>query len=166
DQFSTLPSKPIKVVLIFLGGDLRIEFAAHPHDRFFRDRPGHEKRLARHSEIALRIVRRHATLVAKGKADTLPRKVSRNPGEFRINRQRRVASRQRNSEFVAFGQRGPRVLQEKFRGFTHEILGANHLAFHARGPRARSRSAITRASRDIADDNLPPDKKWARAGWR
>src|SRR5437867_4409605 len=76
----------VQLVFVLLRCDLRIDFAAHTHDRFFRNGSRHKKIFARHSEVALRIIRRYATLVSEGEADELPRKIMRihrNPG---INR--------------------------------------------------------------------------------
>src|SRR4029077_13712734 len=67
----------VQLVFVLLRCDLRINFAAHTHDRFFRDGSRHKKIFARHSEVALRITRRNATLVSEGETDRLPRKIMR-----------------------------------------------------------------------------------------
>src|SRR6266403_5678820 len=79
-------SDGVQLVFVLLRCDLRIDFAAHTHDRFLRNGSRHKKIFARHSEVALRIIRRHATLVSEREPNRLPRKimcVDRNPG---INR--------------------------------------------------------------------------------
>jgi hypothetical protein len=68
---------------VLLRCDLRIDFAAHTHDRFLRNASRQKKIFMRHFEVALRIIRRHATLVSKREVNPVPRKITRlrcNPG--------------------------------------------------------------------------------------
>src|SRR6476646_2558538 len=65
----------VQLVFVLLRCDLRINFATHTHDRFFRDGSRHKKIFARHSEVALRIIRRNATLVSEGETDRPPRTI-------------------------------------------------------------------------------------------
>src|SRR5882757_8091010 len=76
----------VQLVFVLLRCDLRIDFAAHTHDRFFRNGRRNKKIFARHSEVALWIIRRHATLVSEGEADRLPRKIMRLRRNSGVNR--------------------------------------------------------------------------------
>src|SRR6516225_3364657 len=81
--FTALDDDGGQFVFVLLRCDLRIYFAAHTHDRFLRDGRRHEKVFARHSEVALRIIRCHATLVSKSEPNSIPPKIMRlrrNPG--------------------------------------------------------------------------------------
>src|SRR5215216_856568 len=101
NRLTALAGDGVQLVFVLLRCDLRIDFAAHTHDRFLRNSSRHKKILARHSEVALRIIRRHATLVSKSEADRLPWKIMRihcNPG---IHRSRRLPAGERDSKFVA-----------------------------------------------------------------
>src|SRR5215216_7807106 len=101
----------VQLVFVLLRCDLRIDFAAHTHDRFLRNSSRHKKIFARHSEVALRIIQRHATLVSEGEADRLPWKIMRihcNPG---VNRSRSLPARERDSKIVALRNSFARLLE-------------------------------------------------------
>src|SRR6266576_4082441 len=85
-----LGSDGVQLVFVLLRCDLWINFAAHTHDRFLRNGSRHKKIFSRHSEVALRIIRRHATLVSEGETDRLPWKIMRIHRNPCVNRGRSV----------------------------------------------------------------------------
>src|SRR6516162_8817333 len=75
-----------QLVFVLLRGDLRINFAAHAHDRFLRNGSRHKKIFARHSEVALWIIGRHATLVSEREPNRFPWKITRFCRDPSVNR--------------------------------------------------------------------------------
>src|SRR5437763_7318860 len=83
NRLTPISGNGVQLVFVLLRCDLRINFAAHTHDRFLRNGSRHKKIFARHSEVALWIVRRHATFVSEREPNPIPRKIMRlrrNPG--------------------------------------------------------------------------------------
>ena len=130
NHFTALRRENVQSVLIFLRRNLRIDLASHARDRFLRHSAHNEKRLTRHPEIALRIVRRDAAFVAECKKDAVPWQVPRDPGELGVNRAGRVSAGERNPKLVALRQGGAGVTQNKFRRVVHEVLRAEDVALH------------------------------------
>src|SRR5581483_1833839 len=95
DLLASLRREEVEIVLVLLRGKTRLDFAAHAHDRFFRNVRGQEQRFAGHSKVTFFVVRRNTALVSKGDEDLLPGQISTNPGELRVNRARRVAAGKR-----------------------------------------------------------------------
>src|SRR6476620_8759140 len=129
DHLTMLRREKGESVLIFLSSDLRINLAAHAEDGFFRNCTGVKKRLACHAIIALRILRRHAALVAKSKSDPFPRKLARQPAKLGIDRPRRVAAGKGNSEFAPLPERSARLLENKSSRVCHKVRGVDNLGF-------------------------------------
>jgi hypothetical protein len=75
-----------KLVFVLLRCDLRINFTAHAQDRFLGNASRHKKIFARHSEVALRIIRPHATLASEREANPIPPKIMRLRRNPRANR--------------------------------------------------------------------------------
>lgn len=130
NHFPTLGGEKVESILVFLGGHLRIDLAPHPGDRFFRDRGGNEKRFARHPEIALRIVRRDAALVAESEMNAIPREIARDPGKLAVNRPRRIPAGKGDPELIALAESSVGVAENELRCLRHEISGANDVALH------------------------------------
>src|SRR5262245_22418873 len=86
----------------------------------------HKKIFARHPEVALRIIRRHATLISKSKANRLPRTIMRLCRNPAINRGWRVAARERDPKLVALGDASARLLQNEGSGVSNEILSPDY----------------------------------------
>src|SRR4029453_9619950 len=86
NELTATCSKGAQLVFVLLRCDLRINFAAHAHDRFLRNGSGHQKIFARHSEVALWIIRRHATLVSEREPTRFPWKITRFCGDPSVNR--------------------------------------------------------------------------------
>jgi hypothetical protein len=120
------------MVLVFLRCDLRINFAAHAQNRFFRNCGWRQESFARHPEVAVFIIRWHAALVSERDVNQLPRQIMRDPGKPRVNWQWRVSARERNPEFVAFANSFVRLFKNEVSGVGSEIFGANNarLSFH------------------------------------
>ena len=76
----------VQLVFVFLRRDWRINFAAHTHDRFLRNGSRHKKIFARHSEVALWIIGRHATLVSEREPNRFPWKITRFCRDPGVNR--------------------------------------------------------------------------------
>src|SRR4029453_5038207 len=77
NSLTALGGDGVQLVFVLLRCDLRINFAAHTHDRFFRNVSRHKKIFARHSEVALGITWGHATIVPDREATPPPRKITR-----------------------------------------------------------------------------------------
>src|SRR5215470_7413943 len=85
----------------------------------------HKKIFARHSEIALWIVRRHTTFVAECEANRLPAKITPSRRNARVNRRGRLPAREGDPKFVALSDGFARLLKNERRSISDEILGAN-----------------------------------------
>ena len=84
---------------------------------------------ARHSEVALRIRRRHAPLISKREANFFPRKIMHLGGNPRVHRCRCVPARECNPERVALANSFVRLLKNESSSVGDEIFGTNHLMF-------------------------------------
>src|SRR2546423_6655618 len=126
---ATLAGHETESVLILLCRNLRVNFAAHPQNRFFRNRSRRQKTFPSHPEVALLIVGWHAALVAKRDTNRVPWQVmsdGRNPG---INRPRSVPAGEGNPEFVAFAKSFVRLFENEAGGVSDEIFRSNDLRF-------------------------------------
>src|SRR5207253_10065306 len=126
-RFTALCRQKIEIVLVFLRRDLRIDFTAHTHNRFFRNRGGRQKSFTRHSEVALSIIRRYATLVSERDSSQLPRQIVRDRGKPGVNRDRSIPAREGNPELVAFAKSLVRLVKNEVRSVVSEILRSNNL---------------------------------------
>src|SRR5262245_28806930 len=115
----------VQLVFVLVCCDLWIDFAAHTHDRFFRNGSRHKKIFARHSEVALRIIRRHATLVSKGEPNPIPREIVPLGRNSSVNRRWSVPARERDPKFVAPDDSFARLFENERRGVSNEILSAD-----------------------------------------
>ena len=118
------------MILVLTGCDLRIDFAAHARNGFFRNGGGHEENLLGHPEVALWVIRWHATFIAKCDANQLPWQIAGNRREPRVNRPRGIAARESNPEFVPLANRFARLIDDEIRCVGGEILRSNYVATH------------------------------------
>src|SRR2546430_14245748 len=109
--------------------DLRINFAAHPQNRCFRNGSRRQKRFPSHPEVALLIVRWHAALVAKRDTTQLPRQIMSDGRNSSINRPRSVPAGEGNPEFVALAKSFVRLFENEAGGVSDEIFRSNDLRF-------------------------------------
>src|SRR5205809_3090245 len=93
--FAVLSGNGVELLFVLVRGDLRINYAPHSHDRFLGNGCRRKKIFARHSEVALRIIGRHATLVSERKPNPTPRQVARLPRNPGVNRSGRLPARER-----------------------------------------------------------------------
>src|SRR6266481_2924124 len=84
--FGVLSGHEIELVFVLLRCNLRINFAAHPQNGFFRNRSRRQKSFPGHFEIALRIVWWHATLVSERDTNQVPWQIMANRRQPRVNR--------------------------------------------------------------------------------
>src|SRR6266849_5463893 len=70
--FAALRRQKVEMILIFLGRNLWLDLAAHPHDRSVGQVRGNKKRLVSHAVVALLVIRRNAAFVAKSNKDSFP----------------------------------------------------------------------------------------------
>src|SRR5262249_39017501 len=92
---------------------------------------------ARHSKVALRIIRRYATLVSEGEPNPIPRQImslGRNSG---VDRRRSVPARECDPKLAAFRDCFARLLENERGGVGNEIFtaddcwGSAHAGFHS-----------------------------------
>jgi|SRR6516165_6908517 len=135
--FAVLSGNAVELLFVLVRGDFRINFAPHSHDRFLRNGGRRKKIFARHSEVALRIVRGHAPLVSKREANFIPRKIMGLGCNSRVHGCRRVPARECNPELVALSNSFVRLLENESRSVSDEILCPNDvtLSFHTKGGR-------------------------------
>ena len=137
------------MILIFLRRDLRIDLAAQSQNGFFRNAGGSEKRFAGHAIIALGVVGRNTTFIAKRDQNFLPRKVARHSRKLGINGPRCVPAGKRDAELVALTDRLVRKIDNEIRGVGHEIFRPKNFAAHegkvraALAPRVRTGRALS-----------------------
>src|SRR5215471_7196545 len=131
NSLTVFGSDGIQLVFVLLSCKLRIDFAAHTHDRFFRNASRHKKIFARHSEVALWIIRRHATLVSKREANRLPRKIMCLRCDPVVNRCWSVSARERDPKFVALSDSFVPLFEDQAGSVGNKILSANDFGTHA-----------------------------------
>ena len=90
--FTSLPGHEIEMLFVLLRRDFRINLAAHPQNRFFRNPSRRQKSFPGHSEVALWIVRWHAALIAESDTNQVPRQIMRDRCKPRVNRPRSVSA--------------------------------------------------------------------------
>src|SRR5438270_8681337 len=117
------------MILILLRRCLRIEFAAQPSNRLFRNRGWRQQSFPGHSKVAFRIVRRHATLVSERDPNQIPWQITPDRRKPSVNRSRGVSARERNPEFVTFAKSVLRLRENEISRVGDEIFGANNLRF-------------------------------------
>src|SRR5215831_15129153 len=125
NSLTALDGDGVQLVFIFLRCDLRIDFAMHTHDRCLRNGSRYKKIFARHSEVALRIIRRDATLVSEGEPNPIPRQImslGRNSG---VDWRRSVPARERDPKLAAFRDCFARLLENERGGVGNEIFTAD-----------------------------------------
>ena len=130
--FPALGSQKIDMVLIFLRGNLRLDLAAHPHNRFFRNGCRHKECFARHPKIALRLIRRNAPFIAEGDQNFFPRKTVGDPCDLGINRARCVSAGKRDPKLVPLRQRFVPKIGNEICRVGDEFFRADNPAAHAR----------------------------------
>jgi hypothetical protein len=86
NAFPPLSRQNVEMSFVLLRCGLRIEFAAHPRNRFFRNRCRHKQRVVGHSEVALWIIRWDAAFVAESDSNQLPWQIASDLREPRVHR--------------------------------------------------------------------------------
>src|SRR5881397_2445199 len=98
--FAAFAGHKVELVFVLLRRDLRIDFAAHAQDRFFRNGSRRKKSFPRHPEVALFIVGWNTALISERDTNQVPRQIMRDRRKPRVNRPRRVSARERNAKLV------------------------------------------------------------------
>src|ERR1700739_4362788 len=97
--FAALGRDQVDIVLVFLRCNAWLNFAAHSQNGFLRNGRGNKQVFARHSKVALLIIRRNTPLVTESDQYVIPGPLAPDACDLRVYRAWRVAAGERNPKF-------------------------------------------------------------------